>query len=212
MIFVKAAIVSVAGMLVGMGIAALQPGVEDKPLRMVVERGDGYVELYFSTPASTLADLFGLPPQSLAGPDGTVNFDRLRLGTANIGDQLFEDVVSRAGGAQIDFEAMSLMVHPIDDTLPLNDPVDGVLAISVCNAEDPEAPLGLSGLQAYSGFFASTANHAETISLTLPNASGRTWTVLVRDHVNGDFQSEYVVSISKDGRLSLPANRMPAAS
>lgn len=200
----KALIFSVAGALVGLILLVLPPRPTDERLQIIVDRSDGYVELYLTAPATALVNLFALPPQSLSGQDGTVNFERFQLGTTNIGDQLFDGVTSKAGGAEIEFEAMSVMVHPIDDKLPFDNAIDGVWAISVCITENPEAPFRLSQLQAYSGFIASTRHYAETISLSVPNLSKKTWNVLVRDHVDGALQQEYVASISDDGELTLP--------
>ncbi len=194
---------TVVGALVALAFFAHRATSQDAQLQIVVERSEGYVELYLSTPAASLVELFDLPPQKLVGSDGNVNFDHLRLGTAHIGDRLFERVRSQAGGTDIKFEAMSLMLHPISEKLPLNNALDGAIAIGVCNTPTPEHR-GLSRLQAYTGLIVDTEKFAETISLKLPNSSEKTWTVIVRDHVDGKLSREYVATISGDGKLTLP--------
>ncbi|MEM9106704.1 MAG: hypothetical protein AAGC96_13710 [Pseudomonadota bacterium] len=173
-------------------------------LEMVVDRTDGYIEVYFATPATTLAGLFDLSPQALAGSDGTVNFDSLRLGTANIGDELFARVESRIGNTETQFEAMSVMVHPIGDEMPFYTALDGIIAISVCTVDNPPQPPTLAQLRAYSGFIAVTDEHSGTLSMKMPNPEGTSWRVSVRDHTDGTLERIYVTTISPEGELMLP--------
>lgn len=200
----KALTTAVCGLIVIVGLLVIKHDAHDGRLQFVIDRADDYVELYFSAPAETVVDVFGLPPRSLVEADGSVDFDRLRLGTADIGDELFSRVRSSIDGTDVTFEAMSLMVHPIEDKLPLSNPIEGIIAIGVCTTENSETPVGLSQLQAYSGFIASTQNDDGTISVQLPNGGKKVLTVLVRDHTDGRLQREYVTTISADGTLVFP--------
>ncbi|MEO0730928.1 MAG: hypothetical protein AAFY64_11145, partial [Pseudomonadota bacterium] len=98
---------------------------------IVVNRGTDAIELYVSIPAEMLVSVFGLPPTRLEGPDGTVDFDSLRLGTWDKGDAVFEKVDASIAGAPAAFEAMSLMVHPNTSMLSMRDPIEGMVAIAV---------------------------------------------------------------------------------
>lgn len=200
----KATLLTATGLLLSFALFFFAPEPRRIQLEMVVDRSDGHVEVYFSTPATTLFDLFGLPPQAIAGRDGTVDFNRMRLGTADIGDELFDKVESRIASVETQLKAMSVMVHPIGDKMPLNTALDGIIAISVCVAENPAQPPTLAQLQAYSGFVVTTDEHTSTVSMKMPNPVATSWRVSVRDYADGTLQQSYVTSISPEGELTLP--------
>lgn len=200
---IKGLLLAGAVALVSVLLFNRQPGVDENRIEIVVERTENYVELYLSAPAPALSRLFGLQARGLAEPDGTVDFERLRLGTMDLGDELFETVTSKVGGVETDFEAMSLMAHPIEQRLPLNNALDGAVAVSVCTTVPTATPLRLAQLQAYAGFIAVTRHPTEPVSLRFPNLERETWTVSVRDHLNGKLRRAYTTSMTGDGELLL---------
>ena len=176
-------------------LLALSSPASARDATVVVHRGDSAVELYFSLPAPSLVSVFGLPPERLEQADGTVDFEPLRLGTWEIGDAAFEGVDARIGGAPAVFEAMSLMVHPANAKLPLRDPVEGMIAISVCTVPQPEMPPSLDELHAYTGYIAYTDAPQGPVLLRLPETGRRTLEVTVLDFTDHRLtgRSEHVV-------------------
>jgi len=177
-------------------------------VEIVLDRKPGMVELYMSLPAEAMVQDMGLPPEQLTGPDGTVDYDPLRLGTWEIGDALFEQVDTRIGETTVLFEAMSLMVHLNELALPLNTPIDGMIAIAVCTAPDPVAPPALSDLRAYAGYIAYTDAPGGSVSLTFRAPLDAAYTFVVRDFFDGRLSASHVIE-SETGALVIPAASTP---
>lgn len=201
----KVLIVSACGLLVAVTLLVLKHRIHGDRLQFVIDRRDNQIAMYLAAPATTLIDVFGLPASSLVEPDGTIDIGRLQEETGNLGDKLFERTRTRIGGADAMLKAMALMVHPIEDKMPLSNPIEGIVAIGVCMS-DPAAPPRLPQLQAYSGFNALTLDHRAAISISLPGP-GQGLSVLVRDHTGGTLQREYVTTVSETGELIFPATR-----
>lgn len=201
---VKAILLTATGLLLSFALFFFAPDPRRIQLEMVVDRSDGNVEVYFSAQATALTDLFDLPPQKIAGRDGTVDFNQIRLVTADIGDALFEKVESRVANVVTQVDAMSVMVHPIGDKMRLKTALDGMIAISVCLTENPPQLPTLAQVQAYSGFVVTTNQHTGTVLVKMPNPAATSWRVSVRDYTDGTLQRNYVTSISPKGELTLP--------
>lgn len=187
---------------VPIGLAA--PLVTAEEMTLIVERDDSSVAIYFGLPATGMLDVFALPPGALTNEGGQVPFEELRLGTWEIGDALFAPVAASVGGAPAVFEAMSLMVHPTDQRLPLRDPLDGMLAIAVCSVEPPEAPT-LDTLYSYVGLIAYPDDPAAPIGFELPATGRAALEVTVRDFYDGRLWSEANLTVEDGGTLSLGA-------
>ena len=87
--------------------------------------------------AADAVSLFNLAPSDLTNPDGSVAFDRLREGTAEIADTMIAPVGIIVGDEAVSLEAMSLMVHSAESALPFNEPFDGMVAIELCTVPPP---------------------------------------------------------------------------
>lgn len=177
-------------------------------MTMIIERGPETVEVFFGLPADQMLTVFSLPPERLEDETGSVAFEPLRLGTWEIGDELFAPVEARIGGGIANFEAMSLMVHPEDQKLPLYDAFDGLMAIAVCSVEPPENPT-LRTLYSYVGFIDYPDDPYQPISFTFPNTGRDMLEVEIRDFRGGTLMSERLITLEDGGAITLEAVRPP---
>jgi hypothetical protein len=187
--------VQVAGAiaLCGALIGAVPAGAEG--ISVVVSRGDASVELFVGMPARTAVDAFGLPPHLLEQPDGTVDFTGFSQGTWDMGDALFAGVTTTIGDTDVQFEGMSVMVHLTDQRLPLETPLDGLTAISVCGVEPPAEPQTLDDLYLYAGLIGYTPDPQAVLQLHLPQDRQDTIEVRVRDYQQGQLMANDHVAL-----------------
>ncbi|MEL7213146.1 MAG: hypothetical protein AAGK92_10820 [Pseudomonadota bacterium] len=153
-------------------------------MTVVVDRRADSVELYFTLPAHQMPGLFDISASVIANPDGTVDFDPLRLGTFDIGDDMFADVTTLLNDRPVQFEAMSLMVHPQTSPLPLKTPLDGMISIAVCTVPTPTKPITLHDLQLYAGYITYDGEPGGTLSLRLPANIDAPMTVELLDYTD----------------------------
>lgn len=137
-------------------------------LTIVVSRDHDTTELYFASRADVLFDMFGASPRLLADTSGQVDFGDLRQGTFDIADTLLFNTPTMIGQQTAGFEAMSLMVHPLSDTLPMMTPLDAMIAIGVCSGPPAGTLIPLWELQAYVGYFTSMGSLDKAITIRLP--------------------------------------------
>lgn len=171
---------------------------------LVVERGPDTVEIFLGLPAEGLVDYFGLPPERLEDETGEVAFEPLRLGTWAIGDDVFAGVEATIGGAPAIYEAMSLMVHPEDQKLPLWNSFDGMTAIAVCSVEPPENPT-LDRLYSYVGYIAYPAAPDGALTFRLPETGRAALRFEIRDFRDGQLLRESQETVPDGGTLTLAA-------
>jgi hypothetical protein len=183
-------------------------GAAAQDMTLVIERGETTVEVFFGLPAEGLVEVFGLPPERLEDQSGQVAFEPLRQGTWLIGDEVISTTDARIGGAEARYEAMSLMVHPEDQKLPLYDLYDGLLAIAVCSVEPPENPT-LANLHAYIGYIAYPEDPNAALSFTLPKTNRGAIEVEIRDFRQGKLLIEETVTLEDGGQIALPAAPAP---
>jgi hypothetical protein len=174
----------VCGCVLALAFLAAGPG-RTQDVSLVLDRGETAVELFVGMPARTAVEAFGLAPDLLEGPDGTVDFVALREGTWGIGDALFAGVKTQIGGKDAAFEGMSLMVHLKDLRLPLETPLDALTAISVCGVEPPAVPPTLDDLYLYAGMIAYTSDPQAALRLDLPRDRQDALQVQLRDYRQG---------------------------
>ena len=183
--------------------------VQAATLDLIVLRSDDAVEVFTSTRADTYVELFGLDPQALAEPDGTVDFDALREGTFDTAEDMFTSVRAQISGQPAVFEAMSMMVHPIDDRLSFLTPVDGMVAMAVCTVPTPDVPPTMETLWGYAGFIAFTERAGDDVHLTLDAMTVPGVDVSVRYFTTEGFQGRETLTLLRGDTLVLGA---PTAS
>lgn len=168
---------------------------------ILLDRTDRAVELFVEMPARMAVDAFGLAPDQLTGPTGTVDFVGFREGTWDIGDALFANIKAQIGDEAAVFEGMSVMVHLADQRLPFETPLDGLTAISVCGVQPPETPPTLDDLYLYAGLIAFTDTPEAPLRLDLPADRQGAIEVRVRDYQPGKPAIEETLAVAPGAPL-----------
>jgi len=188
--------------LAGLAAAMLVPGQAGAgDLSLVLDRRAGAVELYLAGSTGDVLALFGAEAEDGGGIDP----DRWRLtGSFDFGDALLSGASVRIGGEPAAFEAMSVMVHPKSDPLPLRTPFDGLVAIAVCTASGDESNLPVPLTRLYAGYIAYTGATGGAIQIAFPEPLAREVSLTVRDHSDGRLRTVYRVGLAPgDARLDL---------
>lgn len=201
---VAAAVIVAVFSAVGVTIASLRP---EPVVSVIVERKDTSVELFIGLPAKGLVDILAMDAHHLTETDGTVDFASLREGTWGIADVAFASVGTRLGKEAVTFEAMSLMVHPNDRPLPFSDPIQGLLAVSVCGVVPPETPPTLDVLHAYAGFIAYSNETGRPLRLAFAKTGRAAVRVETRDYENGRLVGQFRQELVDGGVLTIGGGR-----
>ncbi|MEM6712432.1 MAG: hypothetical protein AAF590_09135 [Pseudomonadota bacterium] len=174
----------------------------DPMIEIIIERRADSVELYFGGNASSMIAYFSADQTLFTNGSGHVPFDAFQSGTWLLGDALLNgaslsmgsDLVtlpeSLADGSPVTLEATSLMLHPATITVPFQDSVDAVMAVSICAVLDPPTDLRLQEANLYAGYIAFTDRAYDEILLRSPNNSASHnggVSVRVRDYANGSL-------------------------
>lgn len=192
------------GILSIMAAAVLAaPALAEPSLRLIVHQMDESVEIYASLKAEDLPWLLDAEPSGLAAPDGRVYYGELRQnGTFLFGDDMIADIDFAVDGKDALFEAMSVMVHPDDSTLPFETPVDGIMAMSVCLVPDPAVPPQIDELRLYAGIVAYPVAGLSEVTMTLPHTE--TVSVDMVTYVDGVKSGERTVELAPGQPLIFP--------
>lgn len=177
--------------------------VHAEDLRLVIDRLPEAIEIYVALGADDADDIFALPESALTDPTGVVIYDELRQGTAPIADQMLIPVRSELGGQPLAFEAMSMMVHPVSDPLPLETPFDGLLSILVCTAPTPAVPPTLEELRLYAGYIDYVDNSDAPFSFTLPDTVNRPLEIAVREYRAGVYLQSFTSVVQPGGTITV---------
>jgi hypothetical protein len=193
-----------AALVVAALLAAGTSGAEADDMSLVLDRRSGAVEFYLAGPAPRVLDLLdrGRSP-GMAGIDP----ERWRVtGSFDFGDALIAGTEAHLGGVPIRFEAMSAMLHPESDALPLRTPLDGMIAIAVCTAADAASAVSLDESRLYLGYIAYADDTGGEIVLAFAAPLGEALSITVRDHAEGAFRAGYRLDLPQGStRLALRA-------
>jgi hypothetical protein len=148
----------------GLTLAVLPlPATAEDPITVIVSRGAESVEFYLSISPADAPGWLGGGLDALA-PDGVVPMDVVRRdGTAAAADAMIASTTLAVGGAPVELQAMSVMVHPEGTPLPFETPIDAQMAMSVCTAPDLVAGSMLGDLRAYAGYHAYPVDGTSTL-------------------------------------------------
>ncbi|MEM1399376.1 MAG: hypothetical protein AAGF58_05820 [Pseudomonadota bacterium] len=128
-----------------MTVSSREP--QEPDLTIIVDRSDTSIEMFMKASASDYIHLLGTQFDGFVKPDGTVDYQTIReKGSFDIADKMFERVGTTVGRQSLDFESMSMMVHPPRLKFPLETPLDGLLATSVCTTDPPQGPVSLDDM------------------------------------------------------------------
>ncbi|MEM6727866.1 MAG: hypothetical protein AAF618_05145 [Pseudomonadota bacterium] len=170
-------------------------------MSVMVDRSERGVEIFIKLDTERTEELLAPFPDDFVGGDGLVDIGPFRDGTADHGDALWQAVETRIEGTASTVEAMSMMVHP--DSLPVDfdDPIDGWIAMAVCNVTDPDARFGLDVLSTYAGFIAWDVEGHGEVEIAFPTAME----VEVTEFLEGREISSAVLQVSDAAPLRLDA-------
>ncbi|MEO0939703.1 MAG: hypothetical protein AAFY38_16230 [Pseudomonadota bacterium] len=139
-----------------------------RELTVLVQRGAGSTQLFLSAPADDLFALTATPVDLVPGGGGQVDTTTFTEGTWAIGDALLARTDAQIGAAPASFEAMSFMLHGTAEEMPLNTPLDALIAIELCSVAEPGQTQDWADLIAYAGYFSTAGSEGAAITLNLP--------------------------------------------
>ncbi|MEL7164662.1 MAG: hypothetical protein AAGL96_04240 [Pseudomonadota bacterium] len=178
-----------------------------RDMTLVIQRLDDSTEIYVSADAPTLFTAFAADTDVVPSNGAFVDFDAFFEGTWGVGDALLTSTDVTIAGKDAGFEAMSFMLHPATEKLPLRTRIDGMIAMSVCNTIEPGARYLLNDLQAYVGYFSDHGSADAAIEFRLPTTTHGEITLQVYDITPDGFIHEYQRTIEAGAPISfdLPA-------
>lgn len=154
-------------------------------MSVVVNRAATHTEVYLSATAETLFRAIGADTQVIPMKSRKVDYAEFAAGTWGIGDALLADAKVIIDKLSVPAEAMSFMLHPSVDALPFETPLDGMIAIGVCNALSSDATYDLAELSGYVGYYIDQGSIDAKVELTFAASLEQHLTVHVFDHSQG---------------------------
>lgn len=167
---------------------------------IVIARGEQAVELFLAMPTDLAVSHFGLSREDLIDKDGFADFQRFSRGTFDLGEAFWREVEVQMSGEALEFEAMSLMVHPADRLLPFGTPLDALRSIEVCGTTAQNVTL--SDTHLYVGLIAYPKETQSNLAFELPNALPPSVDVSVRDFMDHRLASARVLQTSESPGVS----------
>lgn len=190
-------------------LLAGSPGWADPDLRLILDRQDSSLEVFANIPAAQLPSVFGLSAKGLAAADGRVSYGAFReTGTYDFGKDMSARVGLSSADGPSELDAMAVMVHPVDLKVPYQTPFDAVLAMAICNVEDPPVPPLVEELQLYSGFVAYPFDGKNGGQITLPLSHAIE--VELTTYVDSAFHSTQTLILEPGDAITLPAVSDPS--
>ncbi|MEM9437769.1 MAG: hypothetical protein AAGA15_12070 [Pseudomonadota bacterium] len=168
-------------------------------LSLIVDRSERGVEMFVKFPTGSTEALLAPFPAGFLASEGVVDIAPFRAGTADHGDDLWRGVETRIGGETAFVEAMSMMVHP--DSLPVdfNDPVDGWIAMAVCNVVGDDTLFGVDVLSTYAGYIAWEVAGHDRVEIAFPS----TMEIEVTEFLEGREIHHAELTVGPDKPLTL---------
>lgn len=184
-------------------------GAAAEDMRLIIDRFEERVEVFLSLPAADVPNVLGGTTNQLMTPEGRFEIGVFReTGTAVEGDAVFGDTRLLVNGEPVTVEAMSVMVHPMDLPLPLENPIDGIAAMSVCTVPESETAPLLDALQMYGGFVSWPVDGFGNVALELQNPEPiEIW---FGHFAGGLAVSSQVISLPANAVISLAPQPVPA--
>ncbi|GAA0780542.1 hypothetical protein E1180_10065 [Roseibium denhamense] len=191
-----------------LGAFVLQARPAAPDVTIIVSSDRGFVEFFVQGPAELLVDVLGKEFSDLAGSNETIDFASFQDGTWETGDRLFDRVSATLDSQPAEFEAMSLMLHPVGEHVPFSHPVDGQLAISVCNALSREPVADLSALNLFAGFIKTDAAPDANLTLFFPEVGRQAVTLRLITFNDGRQVASEIVNLKDGGKFSVPVSTL----
>ena len=185
----------------GLTLSAAQAQTDDA-LTLIVNRGEDSATYYLSMPADGIEPILATDPALLFSDDGRVPIDQFRLtGSFDLADDMFARITGSLEGQAFEFEAMSMMVHPIAEPLPFAAPWDAYTAISVCTVPYDMDDLVPGVLQMYYGGFTDQVSGDAPMKIHFPQTGRDAMNIVVHRYDNGRLMSTDVQTLADGGTL-----------
>lgn len=188
--------------------AVLSSGARADDVSIIVNRSHTFTEVYISAKAETLFATFNADPGIVPMQDGLVDYSDFASGTWGIGDTLLTGATLRIDQLVVQPEAMSFMLHPSDDTLRFETPLDGMISIGVCNALTSDEFYMFSDLTGYVGYYIDHGSTGSTLDLALTQALNRDLTLTVFDY-SAAAHARTTVQLTRDAQLHIALDPPP---
>jgi len=174
------------------------------PMEMIVHRAGTGIELFWSLPGETVAEVLAADEDWLMPRGATFDPAPFRqFGAFDLADEIFAPVQATLNGADAGFEAMSLMVHPKAFTAPFDTPFTAAMAIEVCTAPDAETPLTLDKVHVYAGFYAHRVAVDGDLHIAFPQTGRSPLEVLIREFQDGQLLRTHAQELADGGQITL---------
>ena len=160
---------AVAFIALAAAVAVAPSSVRADDLSIIINRADTFTEVYVSARAETLFATLDADTGVVPMQNGLVEYASFASGTWDIGDTLLKSATLLIDQQVAQLEAMSFMLHPADDKLRFETPLDGMISIGVCNALTSDNSYRLSDLTGYAGYYIDRDSTGGTMNLTLAN-------------------------------------------
>ncbi|MEM8790954.1 MAG: hypothetical protein AAGE80_05020 [Pseudomonadota bacterium] len=170
---------------------------------IVSREGDG-VAVYFQIPLTDVAGLFGREAIGLVNTDGEIDLDNLSQGTFEDADLLAQDVEFTLGDQDVEFEALSMMVHQAENPFAFETPLDAELAIGVCNVPLPEHTPKPEQMVWAGGWYAYPVSSSEALTINFPATGRDPMEISVRIFDSATLERTEKITLADDGTLVVP--------
>ncbi|MEO1639677.1 MAG: hypothetical protein AAFU41_10575 [Pseudomonadota bacterium] len=174
-------------------------------LDVIVDRTGHSVNVFFGMTADDIAPVFAVSSDSLLRDEaGLLRLDDFQSnGSFADADRLIAPTVLQINGEAADFQAMSMMVHPLDIHVPFETPIDGWIAMSVCGVPPTFADASNDAVRVYAGFNAYPVDGLGALSFDF--AGDAEMSVALWEYQEGELLQHDVVQITNGQPLVLPA-------
>lgn len=188
-------------------LATSQQAIAQDRVEVIVSRSDAAIEVFLAMPADLAVENFGISAEALTNESGYADFDLFAKGTFRQGQAFWQDTQTWMDGAPLMFEAMSLMIHPVNTPLPFRKPLDAMTAIEVCGTVLEDVPLSKTRL--YVGLIAYPNSPAGDLVIEFAKAFSPDTRLHLRDFSNHKLMHSSQFEAGENHRLQLPGNDLP---
>lgn len=171
--------------------------------RLIVQRTDDAIELYFHVPSRDVATVFGYDPAPILNAAGHVDFDLFFEDTSPFADQIMTRLPMQVGAKSAQPEGLSFMLHPVENKVEFSTPWDALLTITGCTVAGEADPIGLQATDAYFGaIIYPTDGHAPLV-IDLPTTGRGDLVLQVLDFNGFDPAGTRVITVADGGQIHL---------
>lgn len=195
--------VVVAGLAVLLAVP--QAVAAQTEIDLLVYRSQTSIDLFVRAPADDMSQLLGSLPHPLLDADARINFDYVKEQSWTIAQTLWQRSDIRLGDQRLDLEATSFVLHPKDDPLAFETPMDAMSAISFCTVPRPDRPLFLERMDAYMGFIGFVTDPQATLQMVFTRQTDVPILFNVLDYTDGTLTASQKIEVLPGRALVLRA-------